>query len=587
MPDEAPEPLEADLAGISAEPGTEADPEKIKAVRDVLMQLTKTAKTIKLYLPNNPIYQKFRKDLFDRFHGFHEQFGEMKLRIRQYEILCEGQVVYQNPASLESLAFKMYVDGLRELVFGEGLEIDEVTDFLEIIGRKYDPDDPDDDIVTLLWERRLPHLRYLISEDFIKETVSEPMESSPEGISEISKRESRLPQPTEVSAVNIIQQTLGIQLLDKTIGSVFTLTGDEIARLKREIEREEATNPVSSLIRILLEVLRIDGTDEGFNETAGLLETAFETLVRRGELVYANQILTVTAEYLKPESDLSNVRRGRLRESLKKAGTPRMIEVLGAVLEENENIDPDDLNTYLMFLEPESVIPLVDLMGQLKRAKMRRSVCEALVVKCNRDIEPLLKGLHDRRWFVVRNILYVLGRIGSPDALARLQSLVSHKEARVRRELIFALDAIHDDRAKDLLITLAEDRDPAIRTLAVRSLAAARFEKALDPLLRIVHQKEFIERETKERKEWFGALGQIGGNEMIPLFQRVLMQGIRSWVKRNIREEMAVCAVEGLRKIGSPEAVEILRLGERTRRKEIREACERAVKELERGAHGG
>ena len=100
-------------------------------------------------------------------------------------------------------------------------------------------------------------------------------------------------------------------------------------------------------------------------------------------------------------------------------------------------------------------------------------------------------------------------------------------------------------------------------------------------------QKDFIDRDLKERKEWFSALGQIGGNEMIPLFQRLLNQGMKSWVKRSIREEMALCAVEGLRKIGGEEVNSILRAGQRSGRKSIREACERAVKERERESNVG
>ncbi len=289
----------------------------------------------------------------------------------------------------------------------------------------------------------------------------------------------------------------------------------------------------------------------------------------------------------KPQSDLSQARKECLKNSLKKASQPQVMETLASILDRTDFVETDQLYTFSILLGHSAVIPMVDLMGRIDRAKVRRTLCEGLIRLCNENPEPLLKGLKDKRWYVIRNVLYVLGRIGKRYAIEHLSPLVTHNEDRVRKELIHTLDAIHDDKAKDLLVLLAEDPDPGIRTQAVRSLAASRYEPALDPLLKAIHLKSFVKREMREKKEWFGALGQIGGGELIPLFQRVLVKGVHAWVKRNAKEELALCAVEGLRRVGGVEAEDVLMNGKKASRKRIREACARAINDLARVADAG
>jgi hypothetical protein len=584
MPDESQEPLESELAAGPAE--SEINPEEIKSVKEVMGQLAKTAKTLKLYLPNNPIYQKFLQDLYDRIAGHIEAYGDLRLRIKQYQMVYQGEVVYENMTSLESLAFKFYVDGLRDLTLMEGLELEELTEFIEIISRKYDPDDPDDDIVTLLWDRRLPHIKYLVSEDFIQESDQVPMKENPEGVQEMMRDQTQFTLPSTIDTTAVVNQALGIKLRDQTLGAIFTLAEDEVARIRQEMSRDEDINPIAILLNILLEILRIDITDGGFQESADLLDSVFETLLRRGDLKYAIRIIRAYNELLAPGSDVSEARNVILRASLEKASSPGMIEAFGAILERSEQIDADQVLAFCLLLGKQAVLPLVDLMGKEERAKIRRTLCEGLVQICRGNIEPLYRGLKDPRWFVARNVLYVIGRIGNPDSLEKLRPLVSHKEVRVRKELIHTLDTFRDDRARDMVLDLVEDPDSSIRTQALRSLASEHHDPALDTLLNLVHRKSFLQYDAREKMEWFRALGQIGGNEMIPLFQRLLGRGMRAWFNKTAHEETALAAVEGLRRIGTPEAQGVIMSGQKTSRKRIREACQRATRDSGKDADG-
>ena len=66
---------------------------------------------------------------------------------------------------------------------------------------------------------------------------------------------------------------------------------------------------------------------------------------------------------------------------------------------------------------------LIDLLGSIAR------------------LEPasLFDFLQDQRWFVIRNLAVILGKLGRPDAVPRVRPLVTHSDHRVRVEALRSL----------------------------------------------------------------------------------------------------------------------------------------------------
>src|SRR3989338_4647781 len=119
------EPIEA--------PPPEVSKEEVASAAEVMLSVVKTSKAFRMYLANNPLLHRFLDDLMARLTSHMGKYGELKLDIDQFELKCKGKTVYESRDPKESLAFKMYSDGIRSLIFSEGIEGKEVTDFLEII----------------------------------------------------------------------------------------------------------------------------------------------------------------------------------------------------------------------------------------------------------------------------------------------------------------------------------------------------------------------------------------------------------------------------------------------------------------------
>jgi HEAT repeat protein len=85
---------------------------------------------------------------------------------------------------------------------------------------------------------------------------------------------------------------------------------------------------------------------------------------------------------------------------------------------------------------------------------------------------PVLDRLSDERWYVVRNAVSILARVGSPVALDRLAAVAHHPQPAVRREVAAALVAIGGAGAIRILRDLATDPEEEVRARAVDSLGA-------------------------------------------------------------------------------------------------------------------
>ena len=570
-------------AGLDTKPEAveEIDKEELKSAKEVIQLLTKTAKTLKIYLPNNPIHQKFLQDLTERFTNHLQEYGTLRFKVRQYELLCGNEIVYENSNRLESIAFSLFVDGLREISFKPGLNKEELMNFLEVIGKISDVRGTDDDVVTLLWEKSFSHITYLVVEDFWEYGGMTQHVAEQANLQAVLKEESQA--LSTAKAPSSVLELLGPMEKNRSLASIFELTEREIEQIKQRIRFETDQSAISFLIDILSAILRIEKEYEDFSEIVELLETTLDTVLARGDLQYAVVILELYRLMLSSSEGLADPFKERLRKAIEKAGDPHRIKHLETLLAEGRTFESGQLYDYLVLLDKNALLPLSDLLGKINQMKTRRVICDALAYIGRDQIDLLAGRLDDRRWYVVRNIVYVLGKIGDIRIIDKFRRLVHHGEVKVRKEVIHALEGMNHPKATALLIEFIQDADRSIRASVVRLLAKSNHKEALEPLLRVIQHRGFEERDLHEKKEFMEALARIGSEEAAPILGKILKRKKFFWFQGEKQDEMAISAVLALKSIGTPKAVELLQEGSRSKNKVVREACMKAIEQLKRG----
>ncbi|MBI5445554.1 MAG: HEAT repeat domain-containing protein, partial [Deltaproteobacteria bacterium] len=169
-----------------------------------------------------------------------------------------------------------------------------------------------------------------------------------------------------------------------------------------------------------------------------------------------------------------------------------------------------------------------------------------------------VKMLQDERWYVVRNMVTVLGGVGSGEAVKALGRLADDPDYRIRRELARALARLPGSEADRLLVGLLADREPAVRLTAVDAAASRRSSEMLDALWSCYESSP----DWELRAAILRALGRTGLPEAAERLEAVART--RPLLHRRRWEALQVAALEALAALGGQAAAAALeRLGPR------------------------
>jgi hypothetical protein len=572
-----------DLSGEMPLPeGAETD-EEILLSRDLIGAFIKAVKAFRFYPPDNPTLKGLRDQLFKKFQFFLNKYPSLVIQVGEYDLSYKGKVLYENRDIKTSLAFLLHKDGLREIRFLKNLEEWEVQGVIDILKQSEWINPLEEDIVTMMWEKNFVHVRYLATDEFLDET---PV-TIPDQVDLFRKNLVLKPLAHHVAGVlSEGGSGEGVNLNDvlSRIGEepssfvsdrrVYSLTQEELERLRKDVETE--VDPIFAInaVDILFEILVLEKGQEFYQDVVDTLVSVLDTFLTLGQFVRAADLLKRTS--LLPKTfPLGDWQTEKIGEILVKAGEEGRVARVGKILEK-EDVPLEEVNAYLSLLQKNSIQPLVRLLGELKNSKARRVFCDALSEIGKNALELFIPFMEDRRWFLVRNIVYILGRIGKEESLPHIQKAFNHEENRVRREAIQALGLIGGQKSVGLLVRALTDDDVRIRCMAAINLGKSGKKAGLVPLVEIVQSKEFYKREPVEIRAFFNGIGMVGSDEVVPILQDLLER--KSWFGRGKTDEIRMGAAQALAMIGTPDAHAILEEGKESKDETLRDACTQALK---------
>ena len=551
--------------------------------RDLMNIFVKTIKAFRLYPPENPSLVGFRDLLFRKFQFFLKRYHTFSFKIEEYDFSFNNRVLYENKELKTSLAFFLYKDGLRELRFMEGLEEWEIQGFLDIVKRGDQINKMEEDLVTMIWERDFVHIRYRATDEFLDEV---PV-IIPENIDQFRKHLTFEPLGHQVYDDYVVneagEEVNYYETMAKSSSSsslsvnrnVYLLTPEELEGLRKEVETEASPISLFNIIDILFEIMALEKKPEPYRDSINVLSKLLDALLTLGEFQRATDLLSRLYIILKTY-DLQGWQAKAIQQLAESAGDEQRIEKIGKVLERREGVRLEEVGGYLKLLPSNSLQPLMKVLGELSNPKARRTVCDAVCQIGKDQIDRILPFMEDRRWYLVRNVVYILGRIGKEAAIPSIQKALSHREMRVRREGVHSLGFIGGSKAFNLLVKALQDPDMRVRCGAALNLGKVGRKNSLVYLGELIQSKDFHRKEPAEKKALFDAVGIAGSNEALPMLQKLLMK--RTWFRRRRAEDSREGAAGALALIGTREAKSVLELGQKSKNATIRRICQRALR---------
>ncbi len=288
----------------------------------------------------------------------------------------------------------------------------------------------------------------------------------------------------------------------------------EMAGLKEEARRGITDGDV---IMSLVSLVAMDVRGAQFATTMSMLEDSLGLLVSSGEI----DIAADAADELMAASQdvrLDEGQRMRLSGAIKRFTRPSDVQAIAHALRVYSpgSSEHEAAQRLLGALGPLAVDPLLEQLASEDEMQVRKLYVDLLSSMATRYVSELGEHVSDHRWFVVRNVVGILGSTRSSATLPYIERVVRHPEARVRREVIRALSHIHDRRAHDLLVHALSDDDAQNVQLAARYLGTAGIGTAIPALIQVAKGEGRGNRESGPRVEAIEALGRMGATEALP-----------------------------------------------------------------------
>jgi len=570
-------------------------------------QLARTLKTCRLYDGENPTVIKFREDTARDLARLLTNGTWLTLHFTSTDVVYGEASVYAARSREDNLARPFFRDGISSITFHAGIEAAQVERFFDQILRVTAANATDEDLVTLLWDAEIPHLEFHYVPTVGEGDLGTEGGASGDEIGFDARADDRgrgdagagasggaaaraalIPWPAAAPASTVSaappaaaggerdlpgrsddwQTSEAAVDIAAAFARLDSIAAAETERFRREIEAEAGETSANGALRVIADSLAAGPTREDCLELGQVLPRVLLETTRTAQWNAARTALVLLRQCKLPDWSTNELTRALLGDQANL--TPQCIAAL-------DQQSPEEIEAFLAFakeLGPDGTEWLMTILAQSQQKRVRRPLTKVIAELCRAHPERLRHWMSNPQWYVVRNVVHILGWIGGAGIVRLLREAATHDEPRVRQEVVAALGAADASEARPILLRLLDTADGRVLSAVLHQLSGQRDPAVAKKLLEFVLDPALGQRPAEEMHLIFVALANCAGDEALPALETKLSEG--GWLSRSpdaYRRALASC----IARIGTPKALETLRRGANARRPAIRIACEEAL----------
>jgi HEAT repeat protein len=562
--------------------------------------LVKAVKAKLVYPASSPLPQKFLEELLASLKEALLGTESLIYKIDSNKILFEQSEVYRSQGKSDDFAFAFFRDGIKSIEFHKEVSENELNTFVEIISSVIRGSITDDDLASLLWEADFANISYQLMDDIFNIQGEEFGLDRPNAADDSSLAEVQNLFNEEITPMllnrkqhdTLMEKQIAkgqyspfADVLDHSSESIKELMSFESAdktAIIRMIENDQNFDANGYIIKLLFEILVLETDQSDYREVLLLIGKVHDDFIKTAEYNSASKILTRMREMSEVYERIGDIHQDAIRELINSFTDAKKIKQLVDSLNLQEEINQSAVVDYLKMF-PETVVPhLIDALGLLKHFSGRRAVCKALGILAVDKIELLGKSVDDPRWYVVRNIVMILGQIGNPRALDYFRKAIKHPDLRVRKETLASITKIEGESGHEILIMALSDESEKLQLMAARELIKQKALKAYAAVENIIKSKNFINRSDDLIKSFLETIALLGGARGFALLKK--MAARNSLFSSAKQARLKKYAINTLGYVQSPEAINFLDKIAKSRNKELSRAAKHSINILLKGA---
>jgi len=557
-----------------------------------LRHAARAVKSARLYKRDNPVVEQLREQLWEQLSKHLKEHGGWRLRITSSELKLNDEVVVRGSLRKpgqeehvggpeEKLPFMFYSDGIRGLTLLATLQRREYDALFNALVQAGRGRNSQDDLMTLLWQANLGSI--------LMETV--PLEQTiflssrrPVASSEHRFRGQTFAwgaSGTEIRAD--LGQMAGAQGLHRDTFDDWRLPDVHAQstqayqallpqvdasreRVMKQWEEETAEAWTSRLPELLRRVLQLAPTDDTRLALCHAIVTWTVSALQRAAWEEAEGALKLLRE-VDPDYVYS---QQELKESIDKLEGEEIAEQL----DEAPAADQNRFAALAVAIGTPAIGLACLVMSLCQRQRPRAGAATALCYLCAEQPTLLEPWLADRRWYVVRNVVFILGQIGGAESAELLRIAAVHPDTRVRREVVKALGGVSRAERTPVLIQQLTARDPQLVSGALNMLSRERHPRVTKAIVDRIESKDFDTLGEDLQRAFMNALADVADDDTVPALEVMLTKNAGWFAMRTLARDFAARI---LCRVGTPRAMAVVEAGLRSRTEAIRQACMAAM----------
>lgn len=171
----------------------------------------------------------------------------------------------------------------------------------------------------------------------------------------------------------------------------------------------------------------------------------------------------------------------------------------------------------------ESIIPrLIDVLVEEDSQTIRKFFLSLISHFSNKCIPEAIKRLGDQRWFVKRNMLFILREFGGKEIIPQVRPYCHHENIKVSFEAIKCLLKTGDKYGVDALRKYLRSESNEIVEQAVGFSGAFKVREVMSDLIQLLKKKGISGVNLSDKIPVIRALGQIADPSALDVFRELL-----------------------------------------------------------------
>ncbi|MBE0607622.1 MAG: HEAT repeat domain-containing protein [Deltaproteobacteria bacterium] len=308
-----------------------------------------------------------------------------------------------------------------------------------------------------------------------------------------------------------------------------------------------------------------------------IMEFSRFLLAERAErkIEYSKQALTIFVRHIATPPGGNDEIAGLARLGIRELASEELVAHYIGLLKKRGARGGQETHAVLVALEERSVGPLLQALAEEEDLLVRKAIVE-IVTRIGRIAIPtILENLTDSRWYMVRNLITILGALGMPDLAPHVAATLSHPDLRVKKEAIKALSKIPHPSSVTALCELCFFPEETVALTATAALSSKKESEAVVALYRRTAAKLILYPNYRLAHEAIDSLRVIGTEESVTALEEIL--ALRAlWSTKKFRA-MKFHALRSISKVKGDRSEEVLERARRSADLSIRNEAERII----------